>query len=111
MKIKQGKTAEEAQAELDNTANKIEMMVKQLNDKVQDEICKHQHKYDEDQQTQTWVIRCYLDPESLKLKAIDKHHQSILFRNEACLAICEYAPNKMIIYGQPSHNLFLLTDW
>ena len=49
MKIKQGKTAEEAQAELDNTANKIEMMVKQLNDKVQDEICKHQHKYDEDQ--------------------------------------------------------------
>lgn len=57
------------------------------------------------------MIRCKLDPETLKLQACDKYKQSILFRNEACFAMSEYAHEKLIIYGQPSQNLFLVTDW
>ena len=46
----------------------------------------------------------------MHLTATDIENESMLFKNESCLAICEYAPNKMVIYGRVVH-LFIIHDW
>ena len=55
-------------------------------------------------------MRVELNQDCLQLIDVDKKHESILFKNEACQAICEYAPGKMAVYARPSH-LFIVHDW
>ena len=66
--------------------------------------------YTGDSLSNTWIIRCRLDPSDNSLEAIDRYEESILFKTEACQGICEYAPNKMVMYGRPTH-LFIVHNW
>ena len=34
----------------------------------------------------------------------------MVFKNEACVAVCEYASNKMVFYATPTH-LFIVHNW
>ena len=60
----------------------------------------------------TWVIRLAIQEsqEDIKFEAINLYEESMLFKNEACHAVCEYAPNKLVIYGSPTH-LFIVHNW
>ena len=46
----------------------------------------------------------------MTLAALALDSESIVFKHEACHSVCEYLPNKMVIYGQPTH-LFIVHNW
>ena len=78
------------------------------NNDVSDDMCKNW--YYGNSLSNTWVMRCKLNQHDLWLEDVDKALESIMFRTEACQGICEYAPNKMAMYGRPAH-LFIVHDW
>ena len=58
----------------------------------------------------TWVVRVSVDPDTFQLQAVNLETESMMFMNEACHAICEYKPNKMVIHATLTH-LFIVNDW
>ena len=79
-----------------------------INNDLNPRMCRHWYKGNAS--SNTWVMRCEINQETLELMDVDKKEESILLKNEACQAICEFAPNKMAIYARPAH-LFIVHDW